>query len=262
MKKYGKLIIAFMWLGLTMIMIVGATFAWFSENRNVEANGMTVEAEASKNLLISGTGADASDYAISASTSFSGKVTLSPASTTDLSNFFRVVKAKRGTKVNYATGAVTAEADVMESATIATSSSATGEINVAKHTFYIKLEGVSGAQLNNLVVSSLTLQTPANDISNAIRVGVKCGSNVYVYAPNGSTTYQGITSTAAATGAVTNLKANPSNDVLATTITVGSPVTVEVFIWYEGQDPDCISANSIEVETVAVKIAFSASDPA
>lgn len=259
MKKYGKLIIAFMWLGLTMIAVVGATFAWFSENRTVEAGGMSVQAEASKNLLISN--ASGGTYGISANTSFSGTVTLSPASTTDLTNFYRVVKVKRGTKVDYTTGNVTAEAGVMEDATVATAS-ASGEINVAKHTFYIKLDGVAGATLNNLVVSSLTLQTPAKDISNAIRVGVKCGSNTYIYAPSGSTTYEGITSTAAATGTVTNLKANPSNDVLATTITAGAaPTPVEVFIWYEGQDPDCTSFNSIEVEAVSIKLTFAASDP-
>ena len=256
-----------MWLGLTMIMIVGATFAWFSENRTVEANGMSVQAEASKNLLIS----NASDgtYGISAASTLTAVTKLAPSSTTNLSSFFAATTDTKQSKVDYATGNLLSGA-AMEAVTPTTENPNPADtvVNVAKHTFYVKLDGISGAQLYKLYVNTLTVQnnTPADaaqNISKALRVGVKCGDNVYIYAPvtGASTTYSGITSTAAATGAVTNLKAAPaSTDVLAATVVVGTTLTVEVFIWYEGQDPACTSANSINVEQLNVKLTFTAND--
>ena len=55
MKRTGKLLVSAIWLILTFVAIVGVTFAWLSENRSVQAEGMSVQAETVKNLLISNT---------------------------------------------------------------------------------------------------------------------------------------------------------------------------------------------------------------
>ena len=152
MKKYGKIIIAFMWLGLTMIMIVGATFAWFSENRNVEANGMQVQAETTKNLVISNASSadpDSSNPFVASST-LTSVTKLYPASTTNLTNFFTTTQETRQTKVDYNTGVAGTGAtyvDITSTGIVTTDAGATDNNvdYVAKHSFFIKVDGETGA---------------------------------------------------------------------------------------------------------------------
>lgn len=264
MKKYGKLIIAFMWLGLTMIMIVGATFAWFSENRTVEAGGMSVNAEASKNLVISDSAADAYDF--SATSDFSGVQTLSPCSTINLTSFFAT---SDGHQANY-DGTKKADATFI-SVSAVEAAPQSGKTYVVKHSFNVKVEGATGAELGKLYVSELSVGAPAQEISKAIRVGVKCGSITLIYAPltddvvSGSVTTMGITSTAGATasqGAKKTVATASPFDYLTSGNVTTTPVLVEIFVWYEGQDSDCTSSNSINVEEITISIKFTAEEPA
>lgn len=107
MRKYGKLIIACVWLGLTMIMIVGATFAWLAENRTAQADGMQFKVETVSNLLISNSNAAENNPGDFEAEATIGLTTLSPASTQTAANdsaFFSISSTARATNVHYDTG--------------------------------------------------------------------------------------------------------------------------------------------------------------
>ena len=276
MKKYGKIIIAFMWLGLTMIMIVGATFAWFAENRNVQADGMQVQAETVKNLLIS-TDAQNAEFATSA-TSTLGLKTLAPASSetaaSDATFFAAIDETRTNGYIDVTTGAIAGTPNPAAPFRAANINDlpASGDqhIEVAKHTFKVKTDGQS---LGNLYIKSLTVVNnsavaAAAEISKALRVAVVCGSNHYIFAPvTGATAeYKAITSTAAGLSTNNVTLSTITNDgltgttpqcLLANTVT-STAIDVVVYIWYEGQDANCTSANSANVEQLSVKLVFAA----
>ena len=300
MKKYGKIIIAFMWLGLTMIMIVGATFAWFAENRNVQADGMSVQAETVKNLLIKNNNANGT-YAVSATSTLTNVQTLAPASTAtaanDASFFAAVDETRTNGYINATTGQTTGTPaspfvpfraahiadDNTDYATYVTNGSSEKHIEVAKHEFLVKTDS---STLGKLYLSGLTVTPSAatSAISAALRVAVVCGSNKYIFAPvtatvgeepntttvAPTTTYNGITATSGTSSAVT-LSAIPANPELAASwLDNGTPLfelasqvstsdtTIYVYIWYEGQDLNCTSANSANVEQLSVVVKFAA----
>lgn len=276
MKKYGKLLIAFMWLGLTMIMIVGATFAWFSENRQVEADGMKVQAEVASNLLITNSGKASYDFAADATNTATTE--LSPASTTmtttalQSGNFFYADR----THIAYSTGAAGADTvfSAVAAANIATDAAASGDKTyVSKNTFYIKAEGDETKKIESVYVDSVVVTGASEEISSSLRVAVVCDSNVFLFAPvSGYTaTYKGIAS--AATG-LTNAQASANETITASTggtssttkigeiATIGTTeLTVVIYVWYEGQDANCTSTNSIDTEELSVKVVFKCTDP-
>lgn len=284
MKKYGKIIIAFMWLGLTMIMIVGATFAWFSENRNVSADGMHVQAETASNLLIKSAAND-SVYNYTATAKNTATTTLSPASTTMTAStgllaggFFYADRAA----ITYETGAATDGTvfTAVPAANIAADAAvSSGKTYVSKNTFYITAVGDTTKKFANVYVSgvSVTLSdkttAPAEEISKALRVGIVCGTNAYIFEPvSGATaSYKGVV--AGGTGITSTLA---STNETITTVGTESPtigflnlgeeagdeeLTVYVYVWFEGQDAACTSANSVNVEELYVKVSFQCTDP-
>lgn len=297
MKKYGKIIIAFMWLGLTMIMIVGATFAWFADNKNVSADGMKFQAATTSNLEIST--AAASGYASSASVT-SALQSLTPASTTNLGKFFAT---KDSGQAVYETGALHDDAKLVDViVTNAPTAANTTTEHVVHYVFYIRTNGDTALQNLHLSEISVTgavtegvAAAVSADISKALRIGVICSTATYgtatpyIYAPVGyesatyiggaSAEYKGITDTTSASATeltgcviertptngtpyadtVVNLAAAPtSTDVLATSVPAGdSYVTVDVYVWYEGQDMNCTSLLA-SVEELNIKVTFAA----
>ena len=277
MKKYGKIIIAFMWLGLTMIMIVGATFAWFAENRNVQAGGMEVKAETVKNLLIAND-SNGATFATSATTSLTGIKELAPASSetaaSDSTFFAAIDETRTNGYIDVASGTIANSpnpAAPFRAANInELPQSGDQHVEVAKHTFKVKTDGQS---LGNLYIKSLTVvnsnaAAAAAEISKALRVAVVCGTNHYIFAPvtGATTTYNAITSTSAGLSTGNVVLSTITNDgltgttpqcKLADTVT-STAIDVVVYIWYEGQDLNCTSANSANVEALTVSLVFAA----
>ena len=282
MKKYGKIIIAFMWLGLTMIMIVGATFAWFSENRNVEANGMSVQAETTSNLLITNSGKSVYNY--SAAATNTSTTELSPASTSatplESGNFFFADRAN----IVYDTGAATATTVFTAVATAnkaVDAAVASGRTYVSENTFYITAVGDTSKKFANVYISGITVtqndtnnSAVAQEISKALRVAVVCGNHVYIFEPvSGATTsYKGVI--AAGTGITEGTTISSTAETITTAGTAATlgelnigataganELTVKVYVWYEGQDASCTSAKSVNVEGLLVKVSFACTEP-
>lgn len=274
MKASKKIIGASCALVAAVALSAGSTFAWFTSSGTVKAEGMKVQAATAKNLVIRETSNTMAKWATVATTTGSGIQSLSPASNSNIKNdtsavtpsFFYVSNPEG---VDYATGEAKNGTVISSVTTITepTSADSTGDVYVVKYSYDIKTEG--DAAYTGLFVSDIQLTAKTKAITKALRVGVVCGNYGYIYAPASTTavTYQGVKSTGTvsdttALSTMTEQVTTTLANVSASANTLGAPnsitaLTVEVYIWYEGQDPDCTSANSLDVEQTTVSISFS-----
>jgi hypothetical protein len=265
MKNTRKLIPAIAMLLVSAVMMSTASFAWFSMNSQVEANGMQVNAITGMNLVITNTkGTGESDMAPSNTT---GVKIMTPSSTKDLLNFF-----KADSNVNITTG-------ILNDGSKITKAENTGAINYyVEHTFYIRVDGTDADSFDNLLVNEIIVadvdaddgDNTLNAISKALRVGVLCedseGNKVaqYIFAPvpNATATYRPL-------DAEGTYKTASPDDVLGDPITTTTPgaaadlgavtneyLTIKIYLWYEGQDASCTTSNSVAVEDISVTVKF------
>lgn len=255
------------------IALGSSTYAWFASNSKVEATGMSVQATTAKNLVISTNATLHTDEATTQASAFTGTCTLNPSSVQTLAgsqNFFKVTDSKG---VDYTGGK--AGVDTKFEAATPVTSQISGD--VAKHTFYIRVDGTASDTMKNLYVNSITVtRGTTQDISKALRVGVVCGDNGFIYAPitDATTTYNAINKAGTVasvetgiykddTGSALNarttaLTAYESTSVLANEVKSNAYTQVDIYIWYEGEDDACTSANGVSVETLSVSLEFSA----
>lgn len=263
MKKFRKLLPAFGMLLLSSALLSTSSYAWFSMNSTVKTDGMNVQATTSQNLVISNS--SKTSYLSSATATYTGTNTLAPASTSmtgenglKSGNFYTVKEDKT---INYDDGTITDDTD-FELCTVTPNAD---NNHVATHTFYVKVDAKdASASFGNLYVSNITVKSGTDEssanISKALRIGIVSGAKYHLFAPIPDTdedddSYKGILG-----GAVASTYETLS--VVGTTATLGSvgvtETLVTVYIWYEGQDENCTSANSINVEELSVSISFSA----
>ena len=272
MKMKGKLIVSLIWLVLAFVGIISATFAWLAENRSVQAGGMNVQAETVKNLLISNN--SSSGYGISATSSIASnnaaKMTPASAVPTVVSGalkFYTPTDDTKANKIDFSTGVLKDGAQLTEATITSTTPQTNQTYSVMKYTFYLKVDGQQADVLYNLYASnvSITRGNPVSEISKALRVAVVCGNKAVFYSvTGGDTEYEGIASVSGSTFTTDDVTAYDSFDYsvdvkLADTVTT-SPTTVDIYVWYEGQDRYCTSTNSLTIENLSVSVTFSASD--
>lgn len=253
-KSRRKLVTAFSLILISAAIAGTASYAWFTMNDKVNA-GMEIEAVAAKNLVICET-VDGT-YTTSVDLSDTDIVkTLSPVSTVDCENWFI---PQGDTGIVYETGAITDETSFLRLTDTA------GFVRRGK--VYIKADmDLDDSEFVSLYVSGIHVDRPEDeedksDITHALRIGVVCGANTLIFAykspdvpltteavesvdGDGKPTLQNISTSAVGTEAVI------AEDVGA------SPVEVQLFLWYEGQDEECTSHNSIKVENINVSIEF------
>ena len=145
--------------------------------------------------------------------------------------------------------------------------------------FYLKSSGdaiaVNGTQ-KWLKISKLTLSgvTGSGALDAALRVGVKIGSHVKILAPfaAATATYPVGPSETSTTAYLGTLASNgnyaPNVDTGLTgseTIPAASatPLNVDIYLWYEGEDHNCISNNYAQtIDTLSVSLEFSLTETA
>ncbi len=154
-----------------------------------------------------------------------------------------------------------------------------------KYTYYLKTsneQGVTGLSLNNgaqcLSIKDVTVSGSNNSatLNKSLRVGVAIGGKFYIFAP----LYTGVT-TGEAPNQITDapasyyvfdgnsgsknieIEALPANAVAYTDvaslngITTDSPLQADIYLWYEGEDPNCKSENvTATLDTLTVGLKF------
>lgn len=269
MKATKKIVGAACALVAAVALSAGSTFAWFSQSGTVSATGMNVKATTSKNLVISNS--SSGTFGSSAASVNSAVMEMTPASTADGTSFFYVSNPE---KVDYTTGAANTGATFAA----ATPTPVTGTMTtpatyyVMEYSYWVKADAAAGTEYSTLYVSKIDVAQKADgttaaaeDISKALRVSVTYGTNTFIYAPvTGATaTYKGIvaagtkgTDTVESTANVTIKTAGTVGDNLGKVTTTAAEVKIHV--WYEGQDTNCTSQNSIDVEELSVAISLTA----
>lgn len=147
-----------------------------------------------------------------------------------------------------------------------------------KYTYYLKAsneQGVnglaltSGAQSLSIKEVTVTGSSGSAALDKSLRVGVAINNKFYIFAPNYSGTGEDVPADyyvyngSSTTGANTKITALAANGVAYTDITTipgvttDSPIQADVYLWYEGEDPNCKSENiTATLDTLVVGFKF------
>ena len=272
MKLTRKLIPAFAMLLLSAVLLSTASFAWFTSNASVAASGMKVQATTAANLLIS-TDGSSSDVAVNFNEQTA--TTLTPCSTNATitgSNFdeenvfadskFYALANNQG--IDYETGAFNATTEFKNVDEAEYN-------NYFKHyTFQIKYEAKEGSSATGLHLSALNVTAPNLNISKALRVAIVATNSTsattysYLFAPLGGTylndgkSVNGLEGTKAtlAEQALSEESIAEKEVVFGDLTALETVVTFDVFVWYEGNDTYCTSANATATEALSIDFSF------
>jgi hypothetical protein len=257
-----KLIPAAGMLMVSAMMLASSTYAWFSMNRAVDVTGMQVKVQGEKGLVVANAATENRTYSVEATTTDTALKTLIPGSTSNLTSWVHSESANP------------AQANTQKAYDAATLGT-----NYVKHTFYIRSstpEAFTVASLNvhDVTVTGHTTGTGEQVLSKSLRVGVKLAGDdtVFIYAPvYGASETVSANSIQLATGAystadgarasVTPTKSGTPTTGTLTTIpaNTGDGIQADVYLWFEGEDPNCISNNLVatsSLETLTVTVEF------
>ena len=195
MKKFRKLVPALCMLLVSAVLMGTSTYAWFSMNRTVTAEGMTITAQADNVWLVinSGNTFNAENQETSAST----KATVNKLYPAAVKNSVVLDKDNVATPGSwyYTYSSANNSSTKADGAAEVTLTSLDGY--VASEVFSIGLSNKSGAKDTGDKKLQLTkVELPAN---TGISVIVVCGDNVYHHKAN-STTAQDLAAQATSTG--------------------------------------------------------------
>ena len=281
MKLTRKLIPAFAMLLLSAVLLSTASFAWFTSNATVTANGMKVQATTAANLLISKD--DGASYDVAVNFNESTATTLTPCSTNATvgskvvansvfaDNKFYALNNAEG--IDYNSGAASDTTEFK----LATNGD---DVNYfKKYTFTVKYDAAAGITAKDLYLKTLTVTSPATvGVSKALRVAIVAtnGSDVYSYlfAPHGGTyldskSVAGLktvtfddqsTNEKAAdlqTQAMTDMTTiNSGNVTFGDLVSLTGAVNFTVYVWYEGNDTNCTSVKATATEALSIEFTF------
>lgn len=244
---------------LTAAALLGSsTFAWFSMNNQVTATGMKVTAKADSGIVIKYAGDASATFKTKADVAQTTATELYPTSTVDLTNWY---KATSSQKDNAEAGQAAANYTAV--------GSGEAENYYKQYDFIIRSSSENVAVDNvKLAVNSFTVGSTTStsaDLDKAVRLGVLCNGNFFIYAPMADSAvtiaplYNYDSTKADKVGETTASASNgdqftiPSNTIPAT----DTGITVSVFVWYEGEDENCMSQNvTANLDNIDVEITF------
>ncbi|MDO5140693.1 MAG: hypothetical protein Q4D40_04420 [Eubacteriales bacterium] len=247
-----------------------STYAWFAQNTKVTADSMTLSAQTAANLSISKTSATAGFGTSIAFDNASKGAAIVPVTMTAKIDAAYAAIGTAGTQTkidgeeikfykidndnNVQDPSVTT-ADHPISTQLQTDGSVTdyftedtGLDNVLKNTFWVKYDAEAGT--TKAVKLTLTVKD-ADSTGTAINNAFHMGILVYgaTTADNKFYNYD-MSATTPAAGVYT------FNADSFVTLTSGTPVKMDVFAWYEGEDEHCTTVNAVAVDALQAGITF------
>ncbi len=278
-----------------------STYAWFAMNSEVTATGMQVKATSEGGLVISDVQANAwSSTASAHAASATSLVPTSHGivastddgwyhnSSLDADNATAYATTEYSTLTlayTDSTGGKSAGIGYVDTDTNATYTAAADKAYHLKNVFFIKTSAEAMTN-TNLVIKNVEVTSGSAmiDLDASLRVAIVAGGNTYIYAPiadadgtnptytyyvKGNTTatvaYEPTKTTAGGTGTGAYLAGKDLACSGVTTIpayTSASPLEVDVYIYYEGEDAACKSTNinGVTVDALNVTITFGTAD--
>ncbi len=253
-KKLKKQLLAAIIMLLVAAVALGtSTYAWFVSQHEVTAEGMKVKAQAENGIVIKSKENASSTFASTASANMTAEA-LFPTSTINLTEWWHAESDNRdNARAQQTEGAYTKIETDLEKYRVV-------------RTFYIRTAAADQAMTGyDIAVKSVEASSTTSHSANldkAIRVGVKIGEQIYVYAPQAANNFDliaqyagGITFTEKTDAAGNqadkfNLTSIPAND---------TELAAEVYMWFEGEDENCKSTNiTSTLDDVDVTVVFEA----
>lgn len=262
MKATKKIVGATAALVAAIALSAGSTFAWFATSSQVTATDMTVNVAVSHNLLISAS--EDSGYNTTLPVN-SSKTEMAPVSTT-LSTltqiqgnytpkFYKMTDPGKGMSTGdetYGTNAKFAEATTDD---------------YLSASMYLKLMDSDNPSSTYPLHVNITPNVSGNEeFAKSLRVMLVVANSTdtsYIFAPvqgslSGAAQYKGIKSLADTTPETEDVTITEnSNAEIYGSLEVGTPIRVDVYIWYEGQDPNCYTNVAATAGQVTFSIEFS-----
>ena len=243
-----KLIPALCMLLVAAALLGTSTFAWFSMNTNVHATGMTVKAVTSTNLFIAAkeNGGTFTGYGVTANTTVAAAETMNPVTSADGKGFYALNAGYKGsTYDNSALVDSTGNSVTDLTAAVFTADKAADTNYVYQTQYKLATEDAASSKFAGFYVSGITVTNNGDPLAPALRVAVKAGETVKIYAPVAAATasYDSWNGTAQVddVAPITTFTAANKFDIEIGTQATGA-VTVDVYVWFEGQDAACTSA--------------------
>jgi len=310
-KTSKKIVAAFAMFALSASMLGTATYAWFTMNKDVSVTNMQVKARAEGGLLINEV-ATASDinWDDEATANNLPGTALYPTSTTNGAKWFHANSKKSNDEAGATENTKDANLSSTgyEELTLANQSTAASAGSQAEniiyyknndgaegyaadstdaayyvmYKYYLRVSNDSGLTLaktagaQNVAIKQVDVTLPGTpgsaDLDKALRVGVKIGGKMYIYAPvygddTTSTAYYACT---AVTGTgtsqtITNSQVIPyaKNAKTYTALTslpgtTGDGTEVDIYLWFEGEDDFCQSDKiTTTLDDIKVNVVFS-----
>ncbi len=111
----------------------------------------------------------------------------------------------------------------------------------------------------NVKIKSVTATLPdaqaSEDLNPALRVGIKLNSKFYIYAPVGSyTASYYVAAGSTATSPIAGTTATATDLAQLPAVNAANTTTVDVYIWYEGEDAACKTDNALAATLDNIKI--------
>ena len=226
---------------VAVVALSGATYAWFSTNTTARLNTISLTTSKQSSLLIAEkTGAsDPADADYSAEIVANWAQQLTPVSTVNCGSFYDVT-------------ALTSESASGSNQKVQSVQSATDTEYLHKILFFKADDAVS------IRLSALTPTAGSTSIASAVRVAFVAGSTTTIYGIGEQTTkgiasvgtitpgsatfqdlYNGKSDIGVTFADVTAKEAGATSDPFLTLPANGAATQVDVYIWLEGNDPDC-----------------------
>ena len=265
MKLTKKLLPALGMLALSASMLVTSTFAWFSMNTNVTADGMSITAQADQVYLQINTDASAfksTEQQIKATATKDGAgtkfvpITVGSGLSAD---------EKTLTPLSAANGLL--ESDTIKWYTNTSNSPAShaaankygtvaepSSTQALQNTFYLRLNPTAGLveTTSELVCDVALTQIPASDeMYKSVSVLVVCGDYAQLWQdPGTDKKFATCTGDQLTSGGFKNTSDKKENEKNA------GPVEVQVYVFFDGEDESC-KTNNVTTNGYGVEISFS-----
>ena len=280
MKKTKVIIPALGILLLSTAASVTGTVAWFSMNTHVTANDIHVQAKAEDGIVITNEAGTA--WAATAGASHNALANLVPTSTQDLANWYHNSSTEQDNAMSHQAATTYEHLNDVAGWKNANGvqfvdSDSDGVIDDNEkayfllNKFYIK-SSAAAIEDATFKINSVTATGVNNSalLDASLRVGIKINTQVFIYAPvSGATiTYyvagadSAYTATSSAGGAV-NTAVSSVTTIPSNAATLGggegveAAIEAQVFVYFEGEDPECKSSNiAATLDQLAVTVQF------
>lgn len=221
------------------IALAASTFAWFVSNNKVEATTTNISAQSNSAYLV-----------IDTKTTSTTSTSAATASGADKPLYPAMIEKTNGKALWESAYAEKATEFTMKNGSKFTIDDGTAEKAVAagygvKNTFYIGT-GTYDGEFTNLHITGVSVDTATSDdnknLGNAMRVLVVCGNDWQVWSAAGEKlSSSGDTGTAFSTG-----------------VKKGQDATIDVYVYYDGEDANVYSDNLTNLTSNGVTITFEA----